>query len=156
MTWYWVLIICFKNVKLPIESHTRNEKMKLNDPLEGTFAKHIASRAKSHYCINSFWNQVEMNKIRKTKDSTCQCRRHRFKPLSKKTPHTTEQLRHVAQLLSLCLVVRQQLLLLGAQILKPMGPTAHALQQERPLQWVAYTLRIWRKARAATKMQTAI
>ena len=53
------------------------------------------------------------------KESACQCGRHGFDPWSRKIPHCMGQLPQAPQLLSLC-------------------SRAHALQQEKPLQWDAH------------------
>ena len=62
------------------------------------------------------------------KESTCQCRRHRFKPRSGKIPHASEQLSPCTTVLSLCSRAREP------QLLKPVCPRACALQQEMPPQ----------------------
>ena len=54
------------------------------------------------------------------KESTCQCRRHRFDPWSGKIPNVAEQL-------SLCTTNTE-----------PMLPRTCALQQEEPRQWEAH------------------
>ena len=58
------------------------------------------------------------------KESTCQCRRHRFDPWSGKIPHAAGHL-------SLCTTTTES-----------MHPRAHALQQEKPPQWEAQALRL--------------
>ena len=81
------------------------------------------------------------------KESSCQCRRHRFHAWSGKIPHAPKLLSHVPQPLSLCCRAREP------QLLKPRHPKASSLQYEKPPQWTASTLQ-WRIAPAHTKQRS--
>ena len=73
------------------------------------------------------------------KESTCQCRRHRFDPWSRKIPHSSEQLKPVHH----SYWTREpELLSPHAQLLKPTSPRACALGQEKPPQWKARALQL--------------
>ena len=61
---------------------------------------------------------------RSDKEPACQCRGHEFDPWSRKIPHAMGQQS------------------LWATTLEPTLPRAHALQQEKPLQWEAHVLRL--------------
>ena len=61
------------------------------------------------------------------KESTFQCKRHRFDPSARKIPHASEQLS--PRLLSLCCRAREP------QLLKPECPETCAPQQGRRLWW---------------------
>ena len=91
-----------------------------------------------------------------------QCRRHKFNPWPKKIPHVMQQLSLSATSLILCSRARMpQLLSPCASTTEALTPRAHALQQEKQLQWEAQarqqrvdpTLCNWRKALTATKLQ---
>ena len=58
-----------------------------------------------------------------SKESACQCRRHRLNPWSWEIPHVAEQPGPGPQLSSLCSGAPER------QLLKPAHPRAHALQQ---------------------------
>ena len=58
------------------------------------------------------------------KESAYQCRRYRFDSWSRKIPHATEQLSPCTTTIEAC------------------APRAHALQQEKPLQWEVYALQL--------------
>ena len=49
------------------------------------------SQKPTQYC-KAIILQLKINKLKKKKESTCQCRRHRFNPWSEKMPYTAEQL----------------------------------------------------------------
>ena len=74
------------------------------------------------------------------KESTCQCRRHRFNPWSRKIPRTMEHLRPCApQLLGLCSRAGSPNYWAHVlQLLTSACPKACAPQQEKPLQWVTH------------------
>ena len=77
------------------------------------------------------------------KESTCQCRRHRFNPWSKKIPCTKQQLSPEPQLLSLCSRDCEPYLLSpSTAATESYTPWSPALQQERPPQWEACALHL--------------
>ena len=63
-----------------------------------------------------------------SKESACQCRRHRFNPWSGKIPRAGEQLSPSTT------TTEPVLRAWGRKLLTPSCPTASALQQEKPLQ----------------------
>ena len=68
------------------------------------------------------------------KESTCQCRRHRFDPWSGKIPRATEQLSLCRLYCACALELESRNYWAHVPLLKPMCPRAHASQQVRPLQ----------------------
>ena len=68
------------------------------------------------------------------KESVCQCRTHGFNSWSEKLPHAVEQL-------SPCVETTEPVLWsLGAATAEAHELRAHALQQEKPLQWEAHAM----------------
>ena len=73
------------------------------------------------------------------KESTCQCRRHRFNPWSRNIPHASEQLTHAPQLLSLCYRAWEpKLPSPHTATSEACAPRACALQQEWSPLWVVH------------------
>ena len=90
------------------------------------------------FTLNRRWQYAGLPRRHSGKESTCQCRRHRFDPWSRKIPHAMEHLSPVPQALRLALELRDCNHWTHTLQLKPVCPRAH--QQEKPPQWEALAM----------------
>ena len=82
--------------------------------------------------IESVYPPFPINTEVPPQESACHYRGHWFQPWSGKVPRALEQL-------SLCIATAEATRAQVLQLLKPADPRAHALQQEKPLQWQTRT-----------------
>ena len=118
----WFLVLCFPELQFRIVwFSTISVIHHYHLQITGYWVYKLHNHLKSQFLYLSDYDNNHFCSI-------CQCRRHRFDSCSRKISHAADQLRPELQLLSLCSRAHDP------QLLKPLRPRTHALQQKNSQQ----------------------